>query len=102
MPIVNVNSPACSQCKRPLKKTEAFFAGQDTHYAGSVCFSCIKVFCVNCLQGTVDRCPSCQSEAKTAYRNTLNELNSVAPKAYSRPVGKRWWKFWSHAGGTAG
>jgi len=86
---VNVDRPTCSGCSRDLKSTGSIFGSgqvvvfgdsvkqaQDdyAHFAGSICFSCRKVYCVECLRGQVDRCPNCHGEAKTAFKKTLREL----------------------------
>ena len=96
---VNIDRPICSQCSTPLQKTEAFFAGQDIHYAGSVCMSCQMAFCVKCLKGTVDRCPVCGAGARTAYRKALTELNAAAPQVGSKGASdssrRPWWKLWN-------
>lgn len=86
---VNFDRPACSQCGQKLRPTPSFFGKSQTvvlggsvqqakddyaHFAGSICFQCRAVFCVECLGGHVDKCPRCHGEAKTAYRKTLKEL----------------------------
>ncbi len=76
----------CSECGKALKPLPSIFGrGQVVvlgsssvddyaQLAGSVCFPCAKVYCVECLATGVDRCPNCQGKAQPAFKKTLWEL----------------------------
>lgn len=89
---VDVGGPACGGRSRAIESTGSIFGscpvlvfggsaggarGDCAHFAGSVCFNCRRVCCVDCLRGRVGLCASDHGEAGTSFKKTLRELGEL-------------------------
>ena len=82
---VDADHPVCFDCKKSLTAGEpASFAESDTKlrsdyklWNGAICFSCLIVFCGNCLGSHPDRCPHCGAKTAPAYSNYLQNLATL-------------------------